>query len=112
MVTFDTSKTLTQCTVCLQISEHVIGEYKTRQDENGYLFDAALPDGEALVQTSQKFEHTLMRCDGSITRNCLEDFVQLELLEPASPLSMLMSKRIRALKCPHCGFLTELSRLP
>ena len=113
MATFDTSKTLTQCPVCLQIDEHVIGDYKTRQDENGYLFDAALPDAVALKKTSIKFdEHALMKCDGSITHDCLEGFVQLELLTPDSPLSKLFSKRIRAMKCPHCGYLTELSRLP
>jgi len=113
MATFDTSRNYTQCPVCLNISEHVIGDYKTRQDERGYLFDAALPDGEALKKTSIKFdEHALMKCDGSISHDCLEDFVQLELLKADSPFSKLMSKRIRAMKCPHCGFLTELSRLP
>ncbi len=113
MATFDTSKTLTQCPVCLQISEHVIGDYKTRQDENGFLFDSALPDGEALVQTSQKFEeHALINCEGEITRSCVEGFAQLELLKQDSPLTQLLSRRIRAMKCPHCGYLTELSRLP
>ncbi len=105
--------TLTQCFVCLNISENIIGEYKTRQDENGYLFDATLPDAEVLSQASKHFEkHALINCEGEITHSCVEDFAQLELLKPTSPLSQLISKRIRAMKCPHCGYLTELSRLP
>jgi hypothetical protein len=99
--------------MCLQIDLHLPGAYRTRQDENGALFDADMPDAEALSLASRKFEeHVLMKCDGSITHDCLDQYVQLELLEPASPLSMLVTKRIRALKCPHCGFLTKLSRLP
>ena len=113
MATFDTSKTLTQCPVCLKIDEHKLGQYKAREDENGYLFDATLPDAEALSQASKHFEkHALINCEGKITHTCVEDFAQLELLEPTSPLSQLISKRIRAMKCPHCGYLTELSRLP
>ena len=113
MATLDKSKTLTQCPVCLKIDEHKLGQYKAREDENGYLFDATLPDTEVLLQASKHFEkHALMKCDGSITHSCVKDFVQLELLEPDSPLSKLISKRIRAMKCPHCGYLTELSRLP
>ena len=113
MATLDTSKTLTQCPVCFKIDEHVIGDYKTRQDEHGYLFDAALPDAEALSQTSEQFEkHALINCAGRITHSCLEGFVKQEIVEPDSPLSKLMSKRIRAMKCPHCKYLTELSRLP
>ena len=113
MATLDKSKTLTQCPVCLQIDEHIIGEYKTRQDESGYLFDAALPDDEALSQTSKNFEeYALIKCDGEVTYSCVENFAQLEMLETDSPLSNLFSKRIRASKCPHCGYLIELSRLP
>ena len=112
MAIFDQSPPLTQCPVCLRIDLHIVGEFKTRE-ENGILFDADMPDAEALSLTSRNFEeHALMKCDGSITHECLEGFVQLELLEPASPLSMLVTKRIRALKCPVCGHLTKLSRLP
>ena len=106
------SKDILLCPNCMEIGEHVVGDYKTRK-LSGHLFDAELPDGQALSQTSEKFKrHALINCAGEVTRSCVVDFARQEILDVESPLSKLFSKRIRAKKCPNCGMLTKLSRLP
>ena len=112
MASLDRSGNFFQCPNCQEIDEHIIGDFKNFE-RDGNLFDADLKDSEGLAQNSERFnQHTTVNCAGEIKHSCVIDFTQQELSDKESPLSKLFSKRIRARKCPNCGLLTKMTRLP
>lgn len=103
---------VTLCPACLMVGEHQVGQFKAVV-VNGALFDAGTTDSDALAALSEGFKtHTIAECGGEISHACVKEYAEQELAQPESPLSRLFATRIRSRKCPSCGYLTKLSRLP
>lgn len=103
---------VTLCPACLMIGDQPVGHYRAIEIE-GRLFDGGMSDEDALSAASELLkQHALKECDGEISHECLQEYAEQEIAQPASPLSKLFAPRVRARKCPYCGCLTKLSRLP
>ena len=102
--------TVRYCPICKADTEHRKGNYRTKEiDGNYFHLESSFEDAQKNL--SDGFRNFVVEeQSGVVVQGSAAEYINTEEAEPI--FKQLFAKRVRSLKCSHCGHLIRLPRFP